>query len=489
MTNCNRNYIAGSWVPGSAKIENVNPSDTRDIIGIFEQGCSSDIDLAVTAGREAQKFWQAVGMERRQSVLDSIGRELMTRSTELGELISKEEGKPRAEGIGEVYRSGQFFTWFAAEVLRQQGDMVDSVRPGVEIAVRREPIGVIGIITPWNFPMAAASWKIAPALAFGNAVVWKPANQTLASAIALSQIISKQDIPLGLFNLVMGSGSIVGRSMAEHAGISGITFTGSVDTGHDVASIAMPALKRLQLEMGSKNPLVVMKDADISLAADAAAFSAFSGTGQKCTAASRLIVHDSIHDEFVDALLTRMKKMQVGHALNADTTMGPVVSTQSLNSNQHYLEIAKKEGCELAWGGELLERDTPGYYMAPALLLHGKNDMRINREEIFGPITCVIRVENYDHALAVANDTDFGLTAGIFTRSLSLATHFQHNAEAGCVMINLPTAGTDYHVPFGGRKNSGFGPREQGRYAVDFYTHVKTSYVRPGNPNELEISQ
>jgi len=485
----NKNYIAGSWALGSAKIENVNPSDTREVIGIFEQGCSNDIDLAATAGREAQKLWQKVGMERRQSVLDSIGRELIMRSTELGELISKEQGKPRSEGIGEVYRSGQFFTWFAAEVLRQKGEIIDSVRAGVEIAVRRDPIGVVGIITPWNFPMAAASWKIAPALAFGNAVVWKPANQTLATAIALSQIISKQEIPTGLFNLVMGTGSEVGRSIAQHAGISGITFTGSVDVGRDVALTAIPTLKRLQLEMGSKNPLVIMQDADIALAADAAVFSAFSGGGQKCTAASRLIVQDVVHDEFIDALLTRMKKIRIGHALHIDTTMGPVVSAQNLNSNQRYLKIAKDEGCELAWGGELLERETPGHYMAPALLLNGKNDMQINREEIFGPITCVIRAESYDHALAMANDTDFGLTAGIFTRSLSLATHFQHHAEAGCVMVNLPTAGTDYHVPFGGRKNSGFGPREQGSYAVDFYTHVKTSYVCSRDPNELEIRQ
>lgn len=475
-------HIAGRWQAGATVIENRNPSDLSDLIGGYGQASAAQLDEALAAARAAQPRWWAAGVQKRHDVLMAIGTELMARAGEIGRLVSREEGKPLAEGRGEVYRAGQFFTWFAAEVLRLHGDLAESVRPGIEIDVRREPVGVVAIISPWNFPVATPAWKIAPALAFGNAVVWKPANLTPASACALTEIIVRQDIPAGLFNLVTGPGRDVGQRLVESAEVDAISFTGSVPVGRGIAASAIANMTKLQMEMGSKNPMLVMDDADLDLAVAHAANAAFGGTGQKCTAASRLIVHERVHDAFVERLVGAARTLKVGHALDEDTQIGPVVSEGQLKQNLDYVAIGKKEGAELLCGGDRLDRRTEGYYMAPAVFARTTNDMRVNREEMFAPITCVIRADSYDEALAIANDSDFGLTAGIMTRSLSRASHFRANMRAGCVMVNLPTAGTDYHVPFGGRGASSYGPREQGRYAAEFYTTVKTAYVAAGAP-------
>lgn len=475
-------HIAGRWVAGATGIENRNPSDCSDLIGVYAQAGAEQVDEALTAARAAQSAWWKAGVQKRHDVLMAIGTELMSRAGELGRLVSREEGKPLAEGRGEVYRAGQFFTWFAAEALRNQGDLAESVRPGVEIDVRREPVGVVAIISPWNFPVATPAWKIAPALAFGNAVLWKPANLTLASAVALTEIITRQDIPPGLFNLVSGAGREVGQRLIESSAVDAISFTGSVAVGRGIAADAIGNMTRLQMEMGSKNPLLVMDDADLDLAVSCAANAAFGGTGQKCTAASRLIVHDWIHDAFVERLADAAKKLVVGHALEQDTQIGPVVSESQLQQNLDYIEVGTAGGATLVCGGQRVECATDGYYMAPAVFADTDNAMRINREEMFAPITCVIKAGDYEEALALANDSEFGLTAGIMTRSLARASHFRAHARAGCVMVNLPTAGTDYHVPFGGRGASSYGPREQGSYAVEFYTTVKTAYVAAGEP-------
>ena len=477
------NFIGGRWQAGASEIENRNPSDLSDLIGSYAQADRAQAEAAVAAAREAAETWAASGLETRYKVLMAIGEELIARSAELGELLSREEGKPRAEGVGEIARSGQFFTYYAAEALRQIGDTADSVRPGIEIDVRREPLGVVAVISPWNFPTATAAWKIAPALAFGNAVIWKPANVTPASAWALSEVISRQeDLPAGAFNLVMGSGGAVGQSLIESPDIDAVTFTGSLGVGRRIAQACANNLTKFQLEMGSKNALVVMDDGDLEVAAAAALNGAFGGTGQKCTASSRLIVHRAVHDAFVEKLSAGLQALKVGHALAEGSQMGPVVDAGQLDSDLAYLELAKSEGCTHVWGGERLTRETEGYYLSPALFTATRNDMRVNREEMFAPIACVIEAGDYDEALAIANDTEFGLTAGIVTTSLARATHFRRNVKTGCVMVNLPTAGTDYHVPFGGRGNSSFGSREQGRYAVEFYTQVKTAYIAAGAP-------
>ncbi|MEO9827440.1 MAG: aldehyde dehydrogenase family protein [Paracoccaceae bacterium] len=483
MSNSKLNYIAGQWIGGESEIENRNPSDLSDLVGVFAQASSDQLDLAIEKAHEAQRLWTGYGMERKQAVLQAIGTELIARSEELGTLLSREEGKPLAEGKGEVYRAGQFFTYYAAECLRQLGENADSVRDGIEIDVRREPVGVVAIISPWNFPTATAAWKIAPALCYGNAVIWKPANVTPASAVALTEIIAKQDIPEGLFSLVMGSGRSIGQRLVESPDINAVSFTGSVPVGRGIASAAVQNFTKVQLEMGSKNALAIMDDADLDLAVTVALGGAFGGSGQKCTASSRLVVHDAIHDAFVEKLVTGAKALKVGHALEDGTQLGPIVSEGQLQENLDYVELGKSEGAELACGGVRLERPHDGYYMSPGVFLNTTNDMRINREEMFAPLTSVIRVGSYDESLSVVNDTKFGLTSGIVTKSLARATHFRRNARTGVVTVNLPTAGTDYHVPFGGRGDSSYGSREQGKAAAEFYTTVKTAYISAGVPD------
>ena len=477
-----KNFIAGEWVSGDTTVENRNPSDLSDVIGHYAQATSTQLDDALAAASRAHAEWAAYPLERKQNVLNAIGNELMARAEELGTLLSREEGKPFAEGKGEVFRAGQFFTYYAAEVLRQIGDNADSVRPGIEVDVRREPVGVVAVISPWNFPTATASWKIAPALAYGNAVIWKPANLTPASAYMLTEIISRQDIPKGLFNLVMGSGREVGQRLVDSPNVNAITFTGSVPVGKGIAAAAVQNLTKVQMEMGSKNALAVMDDADLDLAVMHALGGAFGGTGQKCTASSRLVVHEAIHDAFVDKLVAGAQAMKVDHALKEGTQIGPVVSETQLNENLSWVEKGRAEGAEIACGGERLNRETEGYYMSPGVFLNTTNDMLINREEMFAPLAAVIKVGSYDEALHVVNDTRFGLTSGIITSSLARATHFRRNARTGVVAVNLPTAGTDYHVPFGGRGESSYGAREQGTYAAEFYTTVKTAYINAGQP-------
>jgi len=327
--------------------------------------------------------------------------------------------------------------------------------------------------------MAIPAWKIAPALAFGNTVVFKPAAWTPGCAWALTEILVNAGLPAGVFNLVMGPGGIVGDTIVNHRDVAAISFTGSMEMGTSIAQKAVARMAKIQLEMGSKNPLVVLDDADLPTAVSAAVNGAYFSTGQRCTASSRLIVTDAIHDRFVDALTRRLATVKVDNALAPGVEVGPVVDEPQLETDLEYIGVGQKEGATLAAGGERVKRATDGYYLSPALFTGATNSMRISREEIFGPVACVIRARDYEDALAIANDTDTGLSAGIVTTSLKHASHFQRHAQYGLVMVNLPTAGIDYHVPFGGRKASSYGPREQGRYAVEFYTTVKTTYIAP----------
>lgn len=474
-----QNYINGQWVGSSAVIENINPSDTSDVVGRYAKASSEDCLAAIAAANTAFDDWSQSGLEQRKQVLDFIGAELIARSGEIGEILAREEGKTRAEGVGEVYRSGQFFQYYGAEALRLMGENTQSVRPGVDVEVHREALGVIGIVTPWNFPMAVAAWKVAPALAYGNAVVLKPAELVPASAWILADIISRSGLPDGVFNLVMGSGREVGETLCTSADIQAVTFTGSVTVGRHIARNAIDNMARVQLEMGSKNALVVLDDADIDVAVSCAIAGGYFGSGQKCTASSRIVVQAGIHDEFVEKMTAAVSGLVVGHALGEGSQIGPVVDARQLEQNLEYMQIALDEGAQLVVGGERLQLDTEGFFMSPALFINTNNQMRINREEVFGPIACVIKVDSYEEALEVSNDSDFGLTSGIITNSLQYAGHFKRHSKSGCVMVNLPTAGTDYHVPFGGRKNSSYGAREQGQYAREFYTIIKTNYSKP----------
>jgi aldehyde dehydrogenase (NAD+) len=476
VTTRHDHLIAGKWHPGDAYEPNLNPSDLADTIGEYAHADAAAFDAAVRAAREAFPAWSASGIQARADALDRIGNEILARKEELGTLLAREEGKTRPEGIGEAARAGSIFKFFAGECLRTAGEVLPSVRPGIGVEVTREPIGVVGLITPWNFPIAIPAWKIAPALAYGNCVVFKPAELVPASAWALAEIVLRSGIPPGVFNLVMGRGSVVGEAMVKHAGIDAISFTGSSATGARIALECARTLKKVQVEMGGKNPQVVLDDAHLEQAVELCVQSAFYSTGQRCTASSRIIVTGGIYPRFVRAMRERMAALKTGHALDASTDIGPVSSRAQLEQDLAYIELGRKEGATLAAGGEIVTCATDGHYLAPTLFIESTAAMRINREEIFGPVAAVIRVRDYDEALAVANDTPFGLSAGIATTSLKHATHFKRHSEAGMVMVNLPTAGVDYHVPFGGRKGSSYGPREQGSYAREFFTSVKTAY-------------
>lgn len=474
------NYIGGEWMTGGELAEDINPSDTREVVGRSVRATRAEADAAIASARQAFAQWSRSGLQQRHDLLKRIGDDILARKDEIGRLLSREEGKTLAEGIGETARAGQVFLFFAQEALRLAGEKLPSVRPGIEIEITREPVGVIGIITPWNFPIALPSWKIAAALVYGNTVVWKPADLVPATANALATIVERAGCPKGVFNLVNGRGAVVGETILANPNVAAVTFTGSVQTGARVAAACVASFKKMQLEMGGKNPLVVLDDADLDIAVECAANGAFFSTGQRCTASSRLIVTEAIHDRFVAALIERMKSLVVGDALDPASHIGPVVDESQLRQNLSYVEIGRADGATLAFGGETFDAGKPGHYMRPALFTDANNSMRIAREEIFGPVACVLRVKTYEEALAVANDTVFGLSAGICTTSLKHASHFKRNAEAGIVTVNLPTAGIDFHVPFGGRKGSSYGPREQGRYAAEFYTTVKTAYVLPG---------
>lgn len=472
------NYIGGEWLKAAETTDNLNPSDLSDIVGQYGRASAADAEQAIIAAADTFPAWAATTPQQRFNILDTAGSEILARKDELGQLLSREEGKTLAEGIGETMRAGQIFKFFAGEALRIPGEKLASIRPGIDIEITREPLGVIGIITPWNFPIAIPAWKLAPALAYGNCVVIKPAELVPGCVWELASILAKAGLPEGVLNLVMGKGSVVGETLLNSSVVNAISFTGSVTTGQRIASQCAETMKKVQLEMGGKNPFVVLDDADLDVAVDCAINGAYFSTGQRCTASSRLIVTEGIHDAFIEAMIEKLKHLNVDHALKPDTHIGPVIDQTQFDQDLAYIDIGKQEGANLAFGGEVLRRDTKGFYLQPALFTETTPKMRINREEIFGPIASVIKVEDYDEALAVANDTEFGLSTGIATRSLKYATHFKHHAEAGMVMVNLPTAGVDYHVPFGGRKGSSYGPREQGHYAAEFYTTVKTSYVQ-----------
>lgn len=471
-----KNFINGHWELGVTTGTSENPSDLSAPVADYARADARQAEAAMEAASEAFASWSLSSPQRRADVLEFVAGELLARRDELGRLLAREEGKTLPEAVAEVTRAGHIFRFFAGEALRVAGEKLASVRPDVEVEVTREPVGVVAVIAPWNFPFAIPAWKIAPALAFGNTVVFKPAELVAACGHALAEILSRAGLPAGVFNLVNGSGRQVGRMLVENRLVDAVTFTGSETTGAQVLRQAAARGARVQLEMGGKNPLVVLADADLDRAVDCAVQGAFYSTGQRCTASSRLIVEARVHDAFVGKLRERMRRLKVGHAEERGTDIGPVASRARLDNNLAWLELARAQGAEHVCGGERVERPTRGHFLQPALFL-ATPDQRIAREEVFGPIAVVLRAADYEQALALANDTPYGLCAGICTTSLKHATHFRRHAQAGMVMANLPTAGVDYHVPFGGRKASSYGPREQGRHAAEFFTTVKTAYT------------
>ena len=475
MTETLTHFIGGERVRAVTQESSLNPSNLNDVVALVPKGGSAEVEAAVTAARRAFPAWAEASPEVRSDLLDQVGDAIMRRREELGRLLSREEGKTLPEGIGETVRAGRIFKYFAGEALRRHGQNLESVRPGVEIQTYRQAVGVFGLIAPWNFPIAIPAWKAAPALAFGNTVVLKPAGSTPAIAAALADIIYECGAPAGVFNMIFGPGSM-GAELVGHEGVDGVSFTGSQAVGALVAKAAVARQARVQLEMGGKNPLIVLDDADLDRAVMVALDGSFFATGQRCTASSRLIVTAGIHDRFVAALAEKVASLRVGDALDPNTQIGPAVSENQLETSYRYIEIAKAEGGRVVIGGERLKLATPGWYVQPTLISDTHQEMRINCEEVFGPVASILRVKDYEEALAVANAGEFGLSAGLVTTSLKHARDFQRRVQAGMVMVNLPTAGVDYHVPFGGSKKSSYGAREQGFAAVEFYTQTKTAY-------------
>lgn len=473
-------FINGEWLEGAKVTITRSPSDLSDVVGEYASAGTNEVEMAIAAASNAAESWRHSNVQLRADILDKIGTEINERKNELGTLLAREEGKTLPEAIGEVGRAAAIFKFFAQEALRIRGDKLASVRPGLDVDVTREPVGTVGIIAPWNFPIAIPAWKVAPALAYGNTVLLKPADLVPGCSWEMAEIISRSGLPAGVFNLVSGPGRVVGEAMVNDRRVDAISFTGSVATGTRVLTACAARRAKVQLEMGGKNPLVILADTDLNVAVNAAIQGAFYSTGQRCTASSRLIVEEGIYHAFVAAMKDKLAQIKVGHALHAGIDIGPVADQSQLEQNLRYIEIAKNEGATLAFGGDLLKRDTEGYFLNPALFTDCDPSMVHAREEIFGPVASVIPAKNYEHALQLANDTEFGLTAGICTTSLKHATHFKRHARAGMVMVNVPTAGVDYHVPFGGTKGSSYGAREQGSAAVEFFTTMKTSYTFAG---------
>ncbi|MDA7949547.1 MAG: aldehyde dehydrogenase family protein [Hyphomicrobiaceae bacterium] len=477
MSSKYHHLIDGEWLSSPDYTANLNPADGEEVIGYSAQGDAATVDAAVSTAQRAAPMWACTTSQMRADILDKAGQLLLERASQIGHVLAREEGKTLSEATGETVRAGQVFKFFAGEALRVTGQQIASLRAGVEVGVAREPLGVVGVITPWNFPIAILAWKVAPALAYGNTVVLKPAELTPASAHNLAQILAEAGCPNGVFNLVFGPGETVGEAIVNHPDISAISFTGSQGVGQRISAACGRSQKKIQMEMGGKNPMVILDDADLDHAVDVSVNGAFFSTGQRCTASSRLIVHAGVYDAFAERMVGAIRVLRVGNPLDEMTQIRPVCSKQQLESNLSYVKLARAEHADVI-GGEAL--DSRGFFQKPGLFLNANNSMRTSREEIFGPLASVIKVDSFEEAVCVANDTPFGLSSGICTSSLRRASHFKSQSTAGMVMVNLPTAGVDYHVPFGGRKGSSFGAREQGRMAVEFYSSVKTTYTFSG---------
>jgi acyl-CoA reductase-like NAD-dependent aldehyde dehydrogenase len=478
-----KNFINGEWVEGKGTRDNINPSDVSDIVGTYAQADEAQARDAIAAAKAAFPAWQATTPQQRADALDFVGAELLARKDEVGRLLAREEGKPFSNGVLEVVRAAQIFKFHAQEALRQEGVHIASVRRGVEVTLTREPLGVVGLITPWNFPIAIPAWKIAPALAFGNTVVFKPASLTPLMAVRLVEALDEAGLPPGVLNLVTGSAANVGDPLVRDPRVVAITFTGSNETGAELRRSAAERGAKLQLELGGKNPAIVLADADLDHALGQVVAGAMMSTGQKCTATSRAIVDRRIIDRFTQMLADRIGGLKVGDPLDAETQIGPLIDDRAAERLAGEVDSAKQAGAELVVGGERLGSGLErGAFLAPTLFADVDPKSRLGQDELFGPVLGVIPVDSMEEAMAVANQVKFGLSASIFTRDLGRALMFAREIEAGVVHVNSETAGAEPQVPFGGMKGSSSYSREQGKSAREFFTQVKTVYIDPPPP-------
>jgi len=474
------NYINGEWVSSDKTFENRNPANTEEVVGLFSKGTAADVDAAAAAAEAAFPGWAGMPAPARGNILFKAADILEKKFDQLAAEMTREEGKTLPEAKGEVRRAINIFRYFAGEGSRMDGVMVPSERERVHVFAIRKPIGVVGLVTPWNFPIAIPAWKMAPALICGNTIVVKPASVSPLCAWRLVEALHEAGIPKGVVNFVAGSGGELGAALVNAKPVKAISFTGSNDVGHWLHTEASKRRLRIQLEMGGKNPTIVLADADLKSAVENVCNAAFFSTGQKCTATSRAIVEDGIYDQFVAALVERTKKLTVGDGMKAGIDIGPCVDKGQLDTVLKYIDIAKKEGGEPLCGGKHLTGGDydKGYFVEPTIFADVKPEHTLAKEEVFGPVLAIMRAKDFEDAMRIANDTPFGLSSSIQTSNLSKAMDYIYRAEAGLLTINLPSAGVEYQLPFGGTKDSSFGPKEQGPAAFDFYSDFKTVYLK-----------
>lgn len=483
MNQVNRNYINGKWQEskGGNTFKSLNPADTDDVIGTYQRSTVDDVHLAFTAAQSAQKSWAATPANERGELLSKAANVLERKADEVTRVVTREMGKTLSEAKGEVLRGLQLFRFYGGEGWRMTGTTFPSAKPSRLLFTLREPLGVISILTPWNFPFVIPVWKIAPALVYGNTVVFKPANLTPQCGLELARIVEEAGFPPGVFNFIAGTSSELGDALITHPAINGISFTGSCSTGRQIALKVAGQRPKLQLEMGGQNPLIVMEDADLNDATDIAIDGSFWSTGQKCTATGRIIVHEKIHRDFTELLVRKTKNLRVGNGMESETQVGPMVSQEQLQMVLDYVEVGRKEGARLLWGGKRLtgKKYDRGYFIEPTIFDEVKPKMRIAQEEVFGPFVCILKTKDLQEALDIANDSRYGLSASICTRNIGNALRFIRQISVGLVHVNNSTAGAEPHVPFGGMKDSTSYFREMGRTAIEFFTQYKTIYMDP----------
>ena len=474
-----RNYVGGAWVPASSgeTYTKVNPMRPSETVGEFSFSSEADADAAVAAAAAAFAEWAALPMARRAAYLNAAASVLEARAEQVARDMSTEMGKPLREARGEAARAGQILRFAASEAFRSVGEHFEQAATGAQVSTRRRPVGVVALITPWNFPMAIPIWKLAPALIYGNSVVLKLAYEAPRTGLHIAEAFAEAELPPGVLNVLTGRGATVGAALVTDPRVRAISFTGSVATGHGVRDEATRLGKRVQLELGGHNPLIVLADADLGRAVEASYAGAFWSAGQKCTATRRIYVQDEVYDAFKAQLLARIERGKVGDPIDPDVEVGPIVSEKQFDEILVAIGRGREEGGAVLTGGE--RADDEGYVIAPTVFEGVRDDAFLSCEEVFGPVTSLYRFSSLDEAMERANATEFGLSAAIFTSSLAAATRFQNEAQAGLLHVNSQTAGADVHVPFGGIKSSGFGPHEQGRAAMEFYTETVTVYVDP----------
>ncbi len=475
------NYINGEWTSSVSgeTINNYNPSN-GEVVCKIQASSANDVAVAVAAANQAKKNWANLPGTARGKYLFDIATEIEKVKGDIAEAMTSEMGKTYPESLGEVQRAIDIFRYYAGEGVRKTGDVIPPSASGALMYTTRAPLGVVAVITPWNFPIAIPAWKIAPALIFGNTVVFKPAQEAPLTATKLVECIEKANLPEGVLNLVHGSGRVIGNELVENSPINGITFTGSNSVGKQIGSKAFNRGIKYQLEMGGKNPIVIMDDANISDAVTATLTGSMKSTGQKCTATSRVIVHEAIYDQFKEQLLAEVNKIKVGDGFSQDTWYGPCASQGQMETVLSYIEKGKEEGASCIYGGRRLEGEDykAGYFVEPTIFENVTSDMSIVQEEIFGPVIALIKVSSYEQAIVEANNVSFGLSASIFTKNIGNILSFVNDIEAGLVRVNAETAGVEYQAPFGGMKQSSSHSREQGQAAIEFFTSIKTIYIQ-----------